>query len=186
MAKGYNVRAVSRNPDSPKAKELQAKEAELVQVKNMDDVASLEAAIKGVYGVFLVTNYGGLLSEAQNPETAHDREIAQGKAAGDVCKKLGVKHFVFSSLEYVRDIIGKPCLHFDSKGTVEKYLAIGVPNTSTRYPFYFENSTSFGPQKNDDGTYTLTFPVKKAMDGVSAEEVGHCPIHNEGICGIRE
>jgi uncharacterized protein YbjT (DUF2867 family) len=53
LAKGYKVRAVTRNPDSPKAKELQAKGAELVQVKNMDDVASLEAAIKGAYGVFL-------------------------------------------------------------------------------------------------------------------------------------
>ena len=173
LTKGYQVRAVTRNPDSPKAKELQAKGAELVQVKNMDDVASLEAAIKGAYGVFLVTNYGGLLSETQNPETAYDRELVQGKAAGDVCKSMGVKHLVFSGLEYVRDIIGKPCLHFDSKGTVEKYLdEIGVPNTSTRYPFYFENFIGFGPQKNDDGTYTLTFPMKKAMDGVSVEDAG--------------
>ncbi len=111
--------------------------------------------------MFLVTNYGGLLSETQNAETTHDREITQGKAAGDVCKKLGVEHLVFSGLEYVRDIIGsgKPCLHFDSKGTVEKYLdEIGVPHTSTRYPFYLENFIAFGPQKNDDGTYALTFP----------------------------
>ena len=154
LAKGYKVRAVTRNPDSAKAKELQAKGAELVQVKNMDDVASLEAAIKGAYGVFLVTNYGGLLSETQNPETAHNREIAQGKAAGDICKKLGVKPLVFSGLEYVRDIIGKPYLHFDSKGTVEKYLdEIGVPNTSTRYPFSFEILLPLVPRR------TMTAPT---------------------------
>ena len=47
LTKGYKVRAVTRNPDSSKAKELQAKGAELVQVKNMEDIASLEAAIKG-------------------------------------------------------------------------------------------------------------------------------------------
>ncbi len=134
LAKGYTVRAVTRNPDSPKAKELQAKGAELVQVKNMDDVASLEAAIKGAYGVFLVTNFWGMFAE--NPETAYDREIAQGKAAGDLCKKLGVKPLVYSGLPYVKEIMGKPCPHLDSKGIVEKYLdENGIPNTSARYPF---------------------------------------------------
>ena len=171
LAKGYKIRAVTRNPDNPKAKELQTKGAELVQVKNMDDVASLEAAIKGAYGVFLVTNYWGMLAE--NPATAYDREIAQGKAAGDLCKKLGVKHLVYSGLEHVKEIIGKPCPPFDAKGIVEKYLdETGVPNTSTRYSYYYENFIVFGPQKNDDGTYTLTLPVKKAMDGVSVEDAG--------------
>ena len=172
LAKGYKVRAVTRNPDSPKAKELLAKGAELVQVKNMDDIVSLEAAIKGAYGVFLVTNFWGMLAE--NPATAYDREIAQGKAAGDLCKKLGVKHLVYSGLEYVKEIIGKPCLRLDSKGLVQKYLdENGIPNTSTRYPFYFENFvTMLAPQKNDDGTYTLTLPIKKTMYGVSVEDAG--------------
>ena len=172
LAKGYKVRAVTRNPDNPKAKELQTKGAELVQVKNMDDVASLETAIKGAYGVFLVTNYWGMLAE--NPETAYDREIAQGKAAGDLCKKLGVKHLVYSGLEYVKEIIGKPCPHFDSKGIVEKYLdETGVPYTSARYSFYYDNfATMLTPQKNDDGTYTLTMPAKGAMDGIGVEDGG--------------
>ena len=172
LAKGYKVRAVTRNPDNPKAKELQAKGAELVQVKNMDDAASLEAAIKGAYGVFLVTNYWGMLAE--NPATAYDREIAQGKLAGDLCKKVGVKHLVYSGLEYVKEIIGKPCPHFDAKGIVEKYLdETGVPNTSTRYSFYFDNfATMLAPQKNDNGTYTLTLPMKKAMDGIGVEDGG--------------
>ena len=172
LAKGYKVRAVTRNPDNPKAKELLAKGAELVQVKNMDDVASLEAAIKGAYGVFLVTNYWGMLAE--NPATAYDREIAQGKAAGDLCKKVGVKHLVYSGLEYVKEIIGKPCPHFDAKGIVEKYLdETGVPNTSTRYSFYFDNfATMLAPQKNDNGTYTLTLPMKMAMDGIGVEDAG--------------
>ena len=75
----------------------------MVQVKNMDNVASLEAAIKGAYGVFLVTNYWGMF--AKNLATAYNREIAQGNAAGDLCKKLGVKHLVYSGLEYVKEII---------------------------------------------------------------------------------
>lgn len=171
LAKGYKVRAVTRNVDSASAKALQAKGAELVQVKNMDDVGSLETAIKGAYGVFLVTNYWGMLAE--NAETAYDREITQGKAVGDLCKKLGVSHLVYSGLEYVKDIIGKSCLHFDSKGIVEKYLdEIGVPNTSTRYSYYYENFIAYPAQKNSDGTYTMTWPAVKPMDAVSVEDGG--------------
>ena len=172
LAKGYKIRVVTRNPDNAKAKELQAQGAEVVQVKNMDDVASLETAIKGAYGVFLVTNYWGMFGE--NQETAYDREVSQGKAVGDLCKKLGVKHLVYSGLPLAKDIIGKPCDHLDSKGTVEKYLdEIGVPNTSSRYTFYYENFlTFFPPQKNDDGTYTITMPVKGAMCAVGVEDGG--------------
>ena len=171
LAKGRKVRAVTRNPDNVKAKELQAQGAEIVQVKNMDDTASLETAIKGAYGVFLVTNYWGLFGE--NQETAYDREVAQGKAVGDVCKKLGVEHIVFSGLELVKDIIGKPCPHFDGKGVIEKYFdEIRLPYTSTRYAYYFENFINFPPQKNDDGTYTMTWPIKGAMDGMGVEDAG--------------
>ena len=77
------MRAVTRNPDSAKAKELKELGAEVAQVTNMDNVAELEKAIQGAYGVFAVTNYWGMLAE--NPETAFDREIAQGKAIGDIC-----------------------------------------------------------------------------------------------------
>ena len=57
-----------------------------------------------------------------------------------ICKQLGVKHLVYGGLEHVKAIIGKPCPHFDCKGIVEKYLdEIGVPNTSSRYSFYFDN-----------------------------------------------
>ena len=171
LAKGHKVRAVTRNPDNVKAKELQAQGAEIVQVKNMDDAASLEKAIKGAYGVFLVTNYWRLFGE--NQETAYDREVSQGKAVGDVCKKLGVEHIVFSGLELVKDIIGKPCPHFDGKGVIENYFdEIGLPHTSTRYAGYFENFIIYPPQKNDDGTYTMTWPMKGAVDGVGVEDAG--------------
>ena len=168
---GFKVRGVTRNPEGSTAKSLQAQGAEMVQVENMDDVGSLEKAITGSYGVFGVTNFWGMLAE--NPETAYDRELAQGKAIGDICKKQGVKHLVYSGLEYVKGIIGKPCPHFDAKGLVEKHLdEIGVPNTSTRVSFYFDNFISYPPQKNDDGTYTMTWPMDGPMDGIAVGDVG--------------
>ena len=46
-----------------------------------------------------------------------------------------MKHLVYSGLEHVEAIIGKPCPHFDGKGIVEEYLdKIGVPNTSLDMP----------------------------------------------------
>ena len=173
LTRKYKVRTVTRNPDNAKAKELKELGAEIAQVTNMDNVTELEKAIQGAYGVFAVTNYWGMLAE--NPETAYDREIAQGKAIGDICKRFGVKHLVYSGLEHVKDIIGKPCPHFDGKGIVEKYLdEIGVPNTSSRYPFYFDNFATpfFPPKKEEDGTYTIAFAAQKPMDGISVADGG--------------
>ena len=60
-ASGYKVRGVTRNPDSEKAKALKDAGAEVVK-GNMDDAASIEAAVSGAYGAFLVTNYMGSFS----------------------------------------------------------------------------------------------------------------------------
>ncbi len=168
----YKVRAVTRSPDNAKAQELKRLGAEIAQVKNMDNRHDTEQAINGSYGVFAVTNYWGMVGE--NPKTAYDREIAQGKTIGDICKELGVKHLVYSGLEHVEAIMGKPCPDFDTKGIVEKYLdEKSVPNTSTRYALYFENFLGLLPmQKQDDGTYTLTFPAQKPMDGVAVADCG--------------
>ncbi len=172
QSSGFRVRALTRNPESSGAKDLLGKGVQVAAV-DMNDSDSLKKVVSGSYGVFAVTNYGGLLSEGLSPEAAAERETKQGKAIGDVCKKEGVKHLVFSGLELVKDILHKPCLHFDSKGTVENYLdEIGVPNTSTRIAFYYENFIGFPPQKNDDGTYSVTFPMNGPMDAISVADLG--------------
>ena len=159
----FKVRGVTRNPDSEKAQALKNAGAEVVKA-DLNDAASVEAAVSGAYGVFLVTNYWEFVDE--------QKEIVQGKTAVDACKKAGVKHVVFSGLELVKDILGKPCPHFDGKGRVEKYLdKQNVPNTSVRYAFYSENfvSPGFKPQ---DGTNEFTFPMYGPMDIVSVAECG--------------
>ena len=75
----------------------------------------------------------------------------------DVAKHLGLKHVVFSSLEYVHKLTGGKLTvpHFDSKGEVEEYFwSIGVPMTSVRVPPYFENFLGvWKPVKASDGDY---------------------------------
>ena len=174
-ASGYKVRALTRNPDSSGAKALAEKGCEVVKV-DMEDASSLVNALKGCY----VTNYWGLLGEEiqkQNPNAADDameREIKQGKTIADISKKLGLKHVVYSGLENASELTKKPCQHFDGKALVEKYLdETNVPNTSARMAFYFQNFLSyFVPQKSEDGTYSVSLPVKKAMHAVDVNDLG--------------
>ena len=170
---GYRVRGVTRNPDSEKAQALKASGIEVVKA-NLDDPTSVETAVQGAYGVFLVTDYWGIFAKLQDPDKSQEAEVAHGKLVGDACKKAGVKHLVYSGLEHVLEIMGKPCPHLDSKARIEKYLDdIGVPNTSVRYPFYFDNfATLTRPQKQDDGTFVLTLPVDGPIPAIGVEDGG--------------
>ena len=172
LQNGFQVRAVTRNPGSEKGQALKAAGAEVVK-GDIDDAESLRSAVQGVYGVFYMTNVGELLMKDHT--TSFQREIEQGKAVADACKAAATQHVVFSGLDPVKEKTGKSCPHYDSKATVEKYLdEIGVPNTSVRYPFYFENFLTFyPPTKQDDGTYSIILPMDGPMDAMSVADGGH-------------
>ncbi|KAI8518438.1 NmrA-like domain-containing protein 1 [Branchiostoma belcheri] len=162
----FKVRAVTRNASSDKAKALQEKGAEVV-VASLDDPSTLEPALQGAHGVFVVTNFWEHMDK--------ERELKQGKAIADAARAAGVLHVVFSGLENVQKIAGFPCPHFDAKGQIEEYMtSLELPVTFVRYSFYYENYTSLmKPQKQEDGTYVLGVPMEgAAMDGVSAGDMG--------------
>lgn len=52
----FKVRAVTRSPRKKEAEELRRRGAELVKA-DQDDEASLERALAGAYGAFIVTNF---------------------------------------------------------------------------------------------------------------------------------
>src|SRR5262249_61196748 len=56
LALGYPVRGLTRNLDSEKARALAALGVTLVK-GDLDDPASLRAAVEGAYGVFSVTDF---------------------------------------------------------------------------------------------------------------------------------
>ena len=126
---------------------------------DISDRESVKAAISCAYGVFVVT-----------PILPDEEQV--GKAVVEECKEAGIQHVVFSGAESVKDEIGKTCTFFDSKFAVEKYLdEIGVPNTSIRYPFYFENFLTFFPLSAEaDGTYSLTLPMDGPLDAMSVPD----------------
>ena len=169
LQNGFHVRAVTRNPSSEKGQALKAAGAEVVK-GDLDDAESLKTAVQGAYGVFYMTTV-----LMKDHATAFQREIKQGKAVADACKAASTQHVIFSGLDAVKEKTGKSCPHYDSKAVVEKYLdEIGVPNTSVRYPFYFENFLSFyPPTKQDDGTYAVTLPMDGPMDAMSVADGAH-------------
>ncbi|XP_004675122.1 PREDICTED: nmrA-like family domain-containing protein 1 [Condylura cristata] len=168
-SKKFAVRALTRDVTRPSALALQDLGAEVVR-GDLNDKASVEAALKGAYGAFLVTNFW----EHQNKE----KEVCQGKLVADIAKPLGLKHVVYSGLENVKRLSGGKLEvpHFDGKGEVEEYFwSIGVPMTSTRLAAYFENFlTMWKPVKASDADYyTLALPMGDTpMDGISVGDIG--------------
>ena len=55
LARGHKVRAMTRNPDGPKAKALADLGATVVR-GDLDDETSLDGALQGIWGVFGVQN----------------------------------------------------------------------------------------------------------------------------------
>ncbi|XP_074014329.1 nmrA-like family domain-containing protein 1 [Numenius arquata] len=165
----FKVRAVTRNPMKKEAEELKQRGAEVVKA-DQDDEPSLELALEGAYGAFVVTNFWEHCSK--------EKEIVQGKRLADLSKRLGLRHVVYSGLENVKQLTGGrlEVLHFDGKGEVEEYFRkVSVPITSIRLPFYFENFLSiFKPQKAPQGdSYVLALPMGDTpMDGMAVEDMG--------------
>ncbi|MEQ8205226.1 MAG: SDR family NAD(P)-dependent oxidoreductase, partial [Woeseia sp.] len=88
LARGYTVRALTRNPDQQAAADLRAAGAEVVQ-GNFDDDESLRAAMQGAYGVFAVTDFS---------EHGATRETEHGRALIYAAEDSHISHFVFSSV----------------------------------------------------------------------------------------
>lgn len=177
----FAVRAVTRDVNSDKAKELAAMGAEVV-AGDVDDAASVNKAMEGAYGAFCVTFFWAHFS----PE----KENAEVKIMAEAAKANGLKHVVWSTLEDVRKFVplnddSMPTLnekykvpHFDGKGESDKYfIDAGVPTTFMLASFYWENLIYFGmgPKKDEDGSLSITFPMgDKKMAGISAGDIGKC------------
>src|ERR1700683_4398965 len=90
---GFAARAITRDVNSDKAKELAKLGAEVV-AGDVDDPESLKKAFEGCYGAFCVTFFWAHFSPAK--EIAHATNMAQAS------KAAGLKHVIWSSLEDTR------------------------------------------------------------------------------------
>lgn len=177
----FRVRALTRNPHSDKAAELARLGAEVVEA-DLDDLESLELALRGVHGAFCVTNFW----EHFSPE----KELAQASNMATAAEQEGLEHVVWSTLEDTRkwvplDDERMPTLmgnykvpHFDAKGEADQaFIGRGVPTTFMLASFYWDNLIHFGmgPKRGPDGTLAITLPMgDKPLSGIAAEDIGKC------------
>ena len=115
----FQVRAVTRNAGSDKAKELSTLGAEVVEA-DIDDKQSIVNALQGAYGAFFVTFFWDHYSP--------DKEYAQAKYMAEAASETGLNHVIWSTLEDTRNWVpleddrlptlqGKYKVpHFDAKG----------------------------------------------------------------------
>jgi uncharacterized protein YbjT (DUF2867 family) len=177
----FAVRAVTRDVNSDKAKELAQLGAEVVAA-DIDDLQSVENALRGAYGAFFVTFFWAHFS----PE----KEKAEAAIFVEAAKKADLKHVIWSTLEDVREYVPlndqrMPTLHgqykvphFDGKGESDKlFTAAGIPTTFLLASFYWDNFIYFGagPKRGEDGKLALTLPIGNAkMAGIASEDIGKC------------
>ncbi|HEY2943453.1 MAG TPA: NmrA/HSCARG family protein, partial [Vicinamibacteria bacterium] len=176
---GFVARAITRDTNSDKAKELARLGAEVVAA-DIDDVESLKKAFAGAYGAYCVTFFWAHLS----PE----KEIAEATNMARAAKDAKLQHVIWSTLEDTRQwvplsdnrmptLMGKYKVpHLDAKGEANRiFTELGLPVTFLLTSLYWENLIYFGmgPKKGPDGTLAITLPMgDKKLPGVAAEDIG--------------
>jgi uncharacterized protein YbjT (DUF2867 family) len=129
LARGWPVRALTRDPSSSKAKALSDAGAEVVKA-DMADRSSLDHAFAGAYGVFNV----------QNPMiSGFEGEVRQGTTVADAAKAARVEHVVYGAAG-IGSRTGVPS--WDSKVAIEEYMKrVELPLTVLRPNAFMELMT---------------------------------------------
>ena len=163
LAAGRKVRVMTRNPNGPKAQALAQLGAELVK-GDLDDTASLERALEGVWGAYAVQNTW---------EAGVDGEEEQGKRFAQLAKQAGVQHFVYASVASAHRQTGVP--HFDNKWRVEETVrGLGFPSFVIIRPvFFMENLISpwFKPGI-DEGKLAVALAPDTEVQMIAVADIG--------------
>ena len=153
LSKKYKIRAITRDANSDKAKQLKEK-VEVVQGDVLNR-ASLELALTGAHTIFAMT------TPSYGPD-ALEIEYNCGKTIADVAVEKGAEYIIFSTLPSPREFSGEKYTKvtpFDAKAKAEQYIR-GLHIRSAFYSpgFFMENFQSqpfLAPRQAPDGTWVL-------------------------------
>ena len=163
QARGWSVRALTRDPHTAAARALADAGVEVVQ-GDLNDRASLDRALKGVYGVHSVQSY-----MPQDPT----REIYQGKNLAEAAKDAGVAHFVYSSSAGADQHVGTP--EQDSKGEIEQHIrSLGLPATILRPTYIMDNYNNIPALRQGilGGSFMFPAPPETKLQFIAADDIG--------------
>jgi uncharacterized protein YbjT (DUF2867 family) len=158
LAKGQKIRVISRTPD--KASALAKAGAEVVK-GNLTNASDLQAALRGVHGVFAMSTPF---------EAGMDQEVRQGIMMADAAKQAGITHYVYTSVGSAHRNTGIP--HFETKWKVEQHIRqIGLPATILRPVFFMENFTTFS-KPTAEGILMMPMRADKKLAMVALRDIG--------------
>jgi uncharacterized protein YbjT (DUF2867 family) len=154
LSQEYKIRAITRDVNSEKAKQLKEK-VEVVQGDVLNQ-ASLEIALTGVHTVFSMT------TPSFGPN-AFEVEYNNGKTIADVAVEKGAEYIIFSTLPPIEKISGgkyTKVTPFDAKAKVEQYIR-SLPIKSAFYSAgsfmeNFQSQAFLAPREAPDGTWVIT------------------------------
>ncbi len=131
LKSGYIVKAMTRKPQGDQAGILRSLGAEVIH-GDLDEPKSLQSVLKGAWGAFAVQNTW---------EAGVEHEELQGKRFAEVAKKMGVYHFVYSSVASAHRNTGIP--HFENKWRIEKTVrSLKFPSYTIIRPVFFMDNFS--------------------------------------------
>ena len=160
LERGFAVRALTRDMDKAAARELADLGAEVVS-GDLEDRASIERVLDGVFGVFSVQQF---------METGVEGEVRQGVLLADAARAAGVEHIVYSSVGSAHRNTGIP--HFESKFEVEEHVrASGVPYTVLR-PVFFMQNWEFMREPVLSGMLPQPLDPDKPLQMIDAGDIG--------------
>ncbi|KXS13901.1 NAD(P)-binding protein [Gonapodya prolifera JEL478] len=161
----YTFRALTRNPDSEKSKSLIAKGVEVAKGDLMDK-ESLERAMTGVWGLYLVTDpftNGGAKKESE-----------MGINAVDVAFNAGVSYIVFASGGGIDNTAMRvPFPFYASKEAIQDHissLAWPVGWATIGPTGFMENFEMSGPMSK--GSISSLAKPDQKMYWISAKDIG--------------
>lgn len=163
LAQGWKVRALTRQPEGNKAKDLRALGTDPVRA-DLEDPASLEAAFGNAYGVYVML---------PSPPGKMDAEIRQGRHAAEAAKRTGVRHVVYGSAG-VGDV-KTGVEQWDSKLEVKQVMkALGLPLTVLRPMAFMELMTDPGyyPQSSTWHIMPKLMGPDRKVVWISVEDLG--------------
>ncbi len=166
LAQGRSVRILVRDANAPAAEALAALGAQ-VSVGDLDEPASLDAAVDTVRGVFAVP-------PATFGENGwdDDLEARRGTALIDAARRAGVDQFVFTG---VASFIGETNWGSGGKRHIERATAdSGMRYTILRPVRFMENYLSDGHFVIDglvDGVHRHLFPADSPVQMIAVDDI---------------
>jgi uncharacterized protein YbjT (DUF2867 family) len=156
--RGFAVRALTRNPDKPEAREL-GPGTEIVR-GDLSDASSITRALEDVAGVYSV----------QDSTQGFDTEVRQGTNVADAVNRSAVGHLVYSSVASADRNTQIP--HFDSKAKIEDHIRnTGVRYTIFRPVFFMENLLQM-KDMIEHGTFAMPLSPDTRLQMIAVDDIG--------------